>query len=175
MKRINKKLSLIFISFLLCLVISSCKTDSWVNFESEEYNIFLTGDYNNKKFPDDFYYSRIMTVVNVDIIIRKFSSNKEIFDCQEIKVAQLELSDDRGNTIYFCKEKNLGAYTSSESDTKNNLFYKIYSFKVPEEELSRNELIKSKSQYLMMTYEIDGVKYSEKLIRDEKKYFITRT
>lgn len=175
MKRINKKLSSLFITFLLSFVISSCKTDSLVNFESEEYNIFLAGNNNIEKFPDEFYYSRIITSVNVDIIIRKFSLNKKVFDCQELKVSQLEISDDSENIIYFCKEKNIRAYLSSESDTTNNFYYKIYSIKIPEEEFSRNELIDSKSQYLIMTYEIDGVKYSEKLFRDEKKYFITRT
>ena len=58
---------------------------------------------------------------------------------------------------------------------ENGYNYQIYSYKMSDNELNRNVLRNLKTKFIIIIFEINGKKYSEKLNRVETRYVITQT
>ena len=150
--------------------IFSCKTASIVNFESENFENFKKDAIALETLPEEFYFTRILTASCVDIVVFKFSK-ENIFN--EFLAKDIVIEDDDRNIIYKRDFMKFNSYDLT--DVINDCHYKTYSYEIPREEFDRIALKNYKTSYVIISFEIDGIKYSEKLKREEKKYFVTRT
>lgn len=169
MREINKILNKIIIG---CVIMSllSCKTASLVNFENENFEKFKNNTLSLQILPEEFYFSRILTAIRVDFVFRRFSKTNNF---NEIIMQNITIQDDSGNIIYRNELPYLQVY--DEVETLNECGYKIYYCEIPQEEFDRNILKNYKTKFIILSFEINGKQYSEKLKRVEKKYLITRT
>ena len=170
MKEINKYFLKIIILIIFCTLVFSCKTDSLVNFESESFRAFKNGDLLLDELPEEFYFTRIMTTVCVDIIFRKFSVENKF---ENISVHNLIIKDDKKNIIF--QKDNVILKSNGINHYEKEICFQLYSYELTENELNRLDLEKYKTKYVTLSYNIDGVSYSEKLKLIEKKYILTRT
>ena len=141
----------------------SCRTVSIVDFESEGYERFKVGKTAFQDLPDEFYFARIMTAVCVDVVFRKFSARKEF---EQIEIRSITIRDDRGNIIF--EQDSACLDPNGISHVEKNHTYQLYSFKIPQEQLSSQELSQYKTHYITFSFEISGKGYSEKLKHIEK-------
>ena len=148
----------------------SCKTASIVNFESENFANFKKESISLDVLPQEFYFTRILTATCVNIVIFKFSKNDNF---KEFFVKNIIIEDDNGNIIYKKDLVELNSYDST--DIINDCHYKIYSYEIPHEEFDRIALKNYRTNFIIISFEVDGIKYSEKLKREEKKYIVTPT
>jgi len=169
MKEINKIIVLLLIECVMFSILS-CKTAAIVNFETSSFEQFKTGSLSLKQLPEEFYFARILTANCVDIVIFKFSEKNRF---EDIVAKNIVVNDDNGNLIYKRDYLILNSYDSI--DAINNCHYKTYFYEFPHEEFDRIALRNYKTKYIILNFEINGVKYSEKLIRNEKKYIVSRT
>ena len=96
MKETNKiKIFVLIITIIFSL--ESCKIIPSVSFESEKYEQFKKADKFSESLPNEFYFTRIMTTVCVDIIFRKFSVENKF---ENISVHNLIIKDDKKNIIF---------------------------------------------------------------------------
>ena len=169
MKEINKVKTSIFI---ICIFLSfiSCKTFPLVSFESEKYEQFKHSSKQLEDIPNEFYFSRIMTSVCVDIIFRKFSIENKF---ENISVHNLIIKDDKNNIIF--QKDNVILKSNGINHYEKEICFQLYSYKITENELNRKELENYKTKYVILSFIIDGKEYSEKLKRVEKKHLLTRT
>lgn len=168
-----KEISKIIILFLLGYVmfsIFSCKTASIVNFESESFEQFKSNSILIDEYPDTFYYTRITTAVWVQIIFRKFSKEN---DFSEIFLQNITIIDDKETELY--KAENILLSSNGVLHSENNCNYEIYSYQIENSDFTPNVLQTYKTEYIILNFEINGIKYSERLKRNEKKYLVTRT
>ena len=169
MKEINKIIILLSIGCIM-FSICSCKTASIVTFESARFERFKNGVITSEILSEEFYFTRILTATCVDIVIFKFSKKNNF---EDIFVKNIVIIDDTGNKL-FEKEKVLltsNGILHSEYDCN----YEIYSYEIPSEEFDKITFQNYKSNCILLSFEIDGTKYTEKLKRNEKKYVVTRT
>lgn len=169
MKGINKILRLFLFGFIM-FSIFSCKTASIINFESENFENFKNDTISLESLPEDFYFSRILTATCVDIVIFKFSKQNNF---KELFAKNIVIEDDDGNVIFKQDSMKFKSYDSI--NVIQDCHYKTYSYEIPYEEFDRVTLRNYKTNCIILSFEIDGTKYSEKLKRDEKKYLVTRT
>lgn len=169
MKEINKTIFKILIGGVLIMSLFACKTASIVNFESEKYDEFKKSE-SSKLYPDDFYFTRIMTAMWVDIVFTKFSKTNDFSD---ITVKNITIFDDKGTTLYKKESVSLAPYEGV--NTENNCNYKIYSFIIDNAELNPDIITNHKTKYITINYQIENDVYIEVLKRTEMKYIVTRT
>lgn len=169
MKEINR----IIRSLLLgCIMFSifSCKTASIVNFESESFENFKKQSYSLDNYQTTFYFARVTTAVWVNLIFFRFSKENNFSD---IYIKNVSIYDDKNTKLF---EKDIikitsNGYVHNEKDVN----YEIYSYKIENSELSPQWLSNYETEYIILYFEINGIKYSEKLKRVEKKYIVTQT
>lgn len=111
-----------------------------------------------------------MTTVCVDIIFRKFSVENKF---ENISVHNLIIKDDKKNIIF--QKDNVILKSNGINHYEKEICFQLYSYELTENELNRLDLEKYKTKYVTLSYNIDGVSYSEILKRIEKKYILTRT
>ena len=169
MKEISK-LSIILLLGCLMFTTFSCKTASIINFESEAFEKFKSSSIRIEEYPDTFYYTRITTAVWVQLIFRKFSKEN---DFSELILQNISIVDDEGLELY--KVDNVLIFSNDVLHSENSCNYQIYSYQIDNSVLSPEVFQKNQTEYIIINFEIDGIKYSEKLTRDEKKYLVTRT
>ena len=169
MKEISKIILLLLIGCVM-FSIFSCKTTSIINFESEKFEKFKNGSLSLKQLPEEYYFARILTATCVDIVFFKFSKKNSF---EDIFAKNVVVNDDNGNLIYKRDYMQFNSYNST--DFINNCHYKTYFYEIPHEELDRITLKNYKTEYIILSFEINGVKSSEKLKRVEKKYIVART
>ena len=157
---------------LVCVMFSlfSCKTASLVNFESESYEQFKNETLYLEELPEEFYYARILTATCIEIVLRRFSLNN---DFGEIKLENVKLVDDKGLDIY--ENEQISLTSNGIVHIENDCNYEIYAFQIETSVFFPQKLENYKTDYIILSFEIDGKKYSEKLNRVEKKYIVTRT
>lgn len=160
----------IILGIIILFSLSSCKTTSIVNYESEQYEQFKQNSDCLYTVFDEFYFSRIMTTVYTDLIIKRFSKNN-VFP--EIKIENIIIKDDSENIVFQKKEMHLKP--NGINHVENGYNYQIYSYKMSDNELNRNVLRNLKTKFIIMMFEINGKTYSEKLNRVETRYVITQT
>lgn len=148
----------------------SCKTASIVNFESEKFEQFKTKAVLIDAYPDTFYYARVMTAVQVQLIFMKFSKEN---DFSETLFQNISMLDDKGSELY--KKEQVSLSSNGILHSENSCNYEIYSYQIEKSEFAPNILEHHITEYIILAFEIDGKKYSEKLKRVEKKYLVTRT
>ena len=170
MREINKVFMIIILLELIAISIISCKTVSLVNFESEEFEQFKIYKSNNINNSGDLYFTRIITAKCIDIVFRKISINK---DFKDICIENIQIFDDGGNRIF--SKKVIQLTSSGITHKLNDYEYQIYSYEIPNEEFDRFFLKNYKTAFIIISFEIEGKQYSEKLKRVEKKYIVTRT
>lgn len=169
MKETNKiKIFVLIITIIFSL--ESCKIIPSVSFESEKYEQFKRADKFSESLPDEFYFTKIMTTVCVDIIFRKFSVENKF---ENISVHNLIIKDDKKNIIF--QKDNVILKSNGINHYEKEICFQLYSYELTENELNRLDLEKYKTKYVTLSYNIDGVSYSERLKRIEKKYILTRT
>lgn len=170
MKEINKIFIKIVFFVVICMSFFSCKTDSFVTFESELFRAYRDGNVSLDEFSENFYFTRILTTICVDIVILRFSKYNEFRD---IVLDNIEIEDDNGEKIFEAGKTSLKCHEGTEN--LNNCNYKVYYWEIPQNEFDRIVLKNYKTKYVILRFKIDGIEYTEKLKRIEKKYFITRT
>ncbi len=161
------------IAFLLvgCAMLSfSCTAASVVSFESENFERFKVNAILTDESPDTFYYARVTTAVRVALIFRKFSKEN---DFPETLFQNISIFDDKGTVLY--KKERVSLSPNGIVHSENGRNYEIYSYEIEKSECNPNILENHKTEYIILAFEIDGKKYSEKLKRVEKKYLVTRT
>lgn len=168
MKEINRIIKMLFLGCAVFFIFS-CKTASIVNFESENFERFKNQS-DSQNYPDTFYFARVMTASCVDLIFFRFSRDG---DCSDILVKNIAVYDDKNVKLF---EKEILKITSNGFVHKEkDVDYEIYSYEMPREEFDRTTLKNCKTDYIILNFEIGGIKYSEKLNRVEKKYLLTRS
>lgn len=170
MKEINKYFLKIIILIIFCTLVFSCKTYSLVNFESESFRAFKDGDLLLDELPEEFYYTRILTAICVDIVFLRFS---KFNDFNDVVLDKLTIKDDKGEVIFNANKIQLKSHNGIE--ILNNCNYKVYFWEIPQEQFDRNILRNYKTKYVILNFEIERKNYSKKLKRVEKKYILTRT
>ena len=100
--------------------IFSCKTDSLVTFESELFRAYRDGNVSLDEFSEDFYFTRILTTICVDIVILKFSKYNEFKD---IVLDNIEIIDDNGKKIFEAGKTPFKCHEGIEN--LNNCNYKV--------------------------------------------------
>ena len=157
---------------MVCVMFSlfSCKTASIVNFESEKFEQFKTNATLIDAYPNTFYYARVMTAVQVQLIFMKFSKEN---DFSETLFQNISMLDDKGIELY--KKEQVSLSSNGILHSENGCNYEIYSYQIEKSEFAPNILKNHITEYIILAFEIDGKKYSEKLKRVEKKYLVTRT
>ncbi|MDE6718979.1 MAG: hypothetical protein K2J68_03890 [Treponemataceae bacterium] len=168
MKEIRIIVVLLMASVMFSL--SSCKTASIVNFESEKFEQFKTNSISIDEYPDTFYYAHVMTAVQVQLIFMKFSKEN---DFSETLFQNISMLDDKGIELY--KKEQVSLSSNGIPHSENGCNYEIYSYQIEKSEFAPNILENHITEYIILAFEIDGKKYSEKLKRVEKKYLVTRT
>lgn len=165
--KILKKISLLSIFAVLLI---SCKTASIVNFESISYEKFMEGTFFIPEDCETFYFTRILTASCVNIVFLEFSTDDKN---QNILIRDFTIKDDNDNTIF--KKDEIIPTTTGLIYSQNNYQYKIFSYDPNTNELERSNLKFYKTNHLILEFEINGIKYKDKLKRVEKKYLVTRT
>ncbi|MGN0739706.1 MAG: hypothetical protein ACI4LX_06005 [Treponema sp.] len=168
-----KEISRIIIFLLMGFVIfslSSCKTAFIVNFESESFEKFKTGSFLTDEYPETFYYTRVTTSVWVQLIFRKFSRNNNF---SEILVQNILILDDKGTELY--KKNQVSLSSNGILHSENNCNYEIYLYQIENTDFAPVILENNKTEYIILKFEIEGKKYSEKLKRVEKKHLVLPT
>lgn len=169
MKETSKLVRCIFIG--LCMFpVFSCSTASIVNFESIGFRELRNNDFKLESLPNVFFFARIMTATSVEIIFYNFSKD-DIFEKFTIK--NLSIKDSNGKIIY--EKKQIEPETTNLLHNEKNCNYKIFSYVLKKEEVDRLFLKKYKTDYLIIHFEINGKIYSDKLLRVENKYLVTKT
>ena len=120
MKEINKYFLKIIILIFFCTLVFSCKTDSLVNFESESFRAFKNGDLLLDELPEEFYYTRILTAICVDIVFLRFS---KFNDFNDVVLDKLTIKDDKGEVIFNANKIPLKSHKGIE--ILNNCNYKV--------------------------------------------------
>jgi hypothetical protein len=170
MKEINKYFIIILIGFCT-MVLFSCRSGKLVNFESDSFEKFKNQEFEESEFSRVLYFSRITTAVWVDLVIVKYSKDKTN---EEIIANNIMILDDKDNVLYQSNSVTFDSYSQADTDMLNNYYYKVYSYKVDDEDL-RTKFRKHKTKYLIINFEIDGKGYSDKLKRVVERYPILRT
>lgn len=169
MKELNKRFITGIIIVGVAMGFLFCKTDYIISFESEEFNTLNGNVFKKLETTNDIYRTRIMTTVWLELIFKRFSKNTTF---EKITITNIILEDDKGNEIEHFQEVSLEA--NGIMHEENGSFYQLYSFRIEDEAL-RIKIKKYKTKYILLKYEINGEKYSEKLKRVVEKYPILRT
>ncbi len=167
MNGINK-LKTLFI-FFISLSLLSCESEVMVNYESKKYEEFVSNE-NTQELPDEFYINRLHLVSNVDIVVQRFS---RYYDFEDIIVENLVILDDCNHVLFKKDNAKLTAYDSI--DTLREFNRKVYYYQIKDDEFEFDKLNEHGPKSVLLIYEIKGVKYSEELYRDEKRYLLLPT
>lgn len=150
--------------------IFSCKVASIVSFESENFERFKADAILIDECSDSFYYARVTTAVQVTLIFRKFSKEN---DFPETLFQNISIFDDKGSELY--KKEQVSLLPNGIVHSENGRNYEIYSYQIEKSECNPNILENHKTEYIILSFETEGKRYSEKLTRVEKKYLVTRS
>lgn len=115
-----------------------------------------------------FFYSKIPSVNDITIVFINLSKNNDF--PEQIEVNFL-ITDDKQNTILEKTNLPLHGHAGVDAVFRNGYYCKVYYYDVSESELTLDQLYGYKTKYLMLDYEINGIKYSERLIRNERTYY----
>lgn len=162
----------------LCLPFFSCKTVTMVSYANENFQYFeKNGKFKEEKnFGDKYLFSEIIDLVNASgegyiIILHAFS--EQDFNLS-LTLKNVRLSSFSNKILY---EKDLLDMPPKSSRTGYNARFSLYAiaytiedYLVPAEEVKNPE-----NEYLLLEYDIEGRHYSEKLLRKETGYWLTRT
>lgn len=91
----------------------------------------------------------------------------------EIFLQNITIIDDKETELY--KAENVLLSSNGVLHSENNCNYEIYSYQIENSDFTPNVLQTYKTEYIILNFEINGIKYSERLKRNEKKYLVTRT
>lgn len=169
MKEISRIIVFLLIGGIM-FSIFSCKTASIVSFESENFEQFKADSILIDEYPDTFYYARVTTAVWVQLIFIKFSKKN---DFSKSIFQNISIFDDKGSELY--KKEQVSLSSNGILHSENGCNYEIYSYQIGKSEFNPNILENYITEYIILAFEINGKKYSERLKRIEKKYLVTRT
>ena len=172
MKGANRKI-IIGSLFFLSMFLLSCKFETNVYYESEELTQRKTQeDRFLNSFDNTKICTRILTTISSEIVFLKFSK-KNIFN--DIVIEDLMIKDDTGKVLITNLCITLSRDKGKVSQESNQYFYDVYSFSIPSDIITREQLKEYKTKFFVISYKIDGVEYMEKLKKLRKKYLVTRT
>lgn len=169
MKEINKIFKVIIIG-IISMGFFSCMMYKLVNYDSERFEEFKKGELKGE-LTDEFYCSRIITAVWLDLIIERYS---RVNNFGEIVVSNICILDDKSEILYQLESAKFDSFITKNTDIKNNYYYKVYSYKIEDENL-RIRFRDLKTKYLIINFEIDGKQYSDKLKKEVSRYPLLRT